>query len=85
MLNQQTKKTYEETVKKIVEGTTYNDDALNAIEAISPYSSLFGDGKSVYDSSFNDQKTSAEEQDSGEQLETPATNEATELTPETVS
>ena len=79
------KKTYEETVKKIVEGTTYNDDALNAIEAISPYSSLFGDGKSVYDSSFNDQKTSAEEQDTGEQLETPATNEATELTPETVS
>lgn len=79
------KKTYEETVKKIVEGTTYNDDALNAIEAISPYSSLFGDGKSVYDSSFNDQKTSAEEQDTGEQLETPATNEAIELTPETVS
>lgn len=79
------KKTYEETVKKIVEGTTYNDDALNAIEAISPYSSLFGDSKSVYDSSFNDQKTSTEEQASGEQLETPATNETTEQTPETVS
>lgn len=79
------KKTYEETVKKIVEGTTYNDDAINAIEAISPYSSLFSDSKSVYDSSFNDQKTNTEEQTGEQPLETPATNETTEPTPETVS
>lgn len=79
------KKTYEETIKKLVEGTTYSDDAVNAIEAISPYGTLFDDGQSVYDSSFNDQKNNGEEQVSNEQT-TPSTTETeTPPAPQTVS
>ena len=79
------KKTYEETIKTLVEGTTYSDEVVNAIQAISPYSTLFDDSKSVYDSSFNNEKTGEEETVPGEATDQPVVDPTVPTTPETVS
>ena len=75
--NNEDKADYEEAIQKLVESTTYSEDVVNALEAISPYSGLFDDGKVVYDSSFTEEKTTQEG--------TTTVDPNTETTPETIS